>query len=238
VTTLLTVENLSAGYERGAETLHEVSLEVRTGQVVSIIGPNGAGKSTVLRAIFGMTPWRTGSIHFEGAEVLGVRTHEMLSRGVAFIAQGQNIFPELSVARNLEIGAYIRKDRHTVRQDIEAVYEKYPALVPLRNRVAGLLSGGQVRMLEIARALLVRPKLILVDEPSLGLSPLMSAQVFKDLGALKKEGISILIVEQNAEASLRMSEYAYVIEGGRNGMQGPADRMRTDAAVRMAYLGA
>lgn len=238
MTPLLVVENLSAGYERGSETLHEVSLEVRTAQVVSIIGPNGAGKSTVLRAIFGMTPWRTGSIRFEDVDVLSVRTHEMLSRGVAFIAQGQNIFPELSVARNLEIGAYIRRDRHAVRQEIEAVYQKYPALVPLRNRVAGLLSGGQVRMLEIARALLVRPKLILVDEPSLGLSPLMSAQVFNDLRALKKEGISILIVEQNAEASLRMSEYAYVIEGGRNGLRGPAERMRTDTAVRMAYLGA
>ena len=235
---LLTVRDLFAGYERGSETLHGMTLEVRDGQVVSIIGPNGAGKSTVLRAIFGMLPWRKGHVDFQGQSVLGLRSHEMLSAGMAFIAQGQNIFPELSVSRNLELGAYVRKDRAAIRTDLDAVYHKYPALVPLRGKPAGLLSGGQIRMLEIARALLVRPTLILVDEPSLGLSPLMSTQVFRDLKGLREEGIGILLVEQNAEASLRMSDYAYVVEGGRNGPHGPAERIRTDEAVRRNYLGA
>jgi branched-chain amino acid transport system ATP-binding protein len=156
---------------------------------------------------------------------------------MSFVPQGHNLFPEMTVHENLELGAYIRRDKMVAR-DVEAAYEAFPELAPLRRKVAGYLSGGQMQMLEIARALLLQPRLILIDEPSLGLSPKMAKAVFARIGELRQRGVSILIVEQNAEASLRLSDHAYVVAMGRTTVDGPAELIRTDADVRRAYLGA
>lgn len=234
---LLEVRGLVGGYRPDLDILHGVTLRVDEGEMVSIIGPNGAGKSTVLKAIFGVIKLKAGSVRFAGEDVTGLSPQGRLRRGLSFVPQGHNIFPEMTVHENLELGAYIRSDASAVRRDIDRAYETFPALTPLRHRVAGYLSGGQMQMLEIARSLLLGPKLILLDEPSLGLSPKMAREVFATIADLRRHGVSILIVEQNAEASLRMSDRAYVVVMGTTTMDGAAEAIRTNPDVRRAYLG-
>lgn len=219
------------------EILHRVSLRVDEGEMVSIIGPNGAGKSTVLRAIFGMLRLRRGNVSFTGSDITHVPTMQRLRLGMSYVPQGHSLFPEMTVQENLELGAYIRNDR-AVAHDIKAAYDAFPDLYPMRKRTAGYLSGGQMQMLEMARATLLHPKLILIDEPSLGLSPKVAKSVFAKVAELKASGVAVLIVEQNAEASLRMSDRAYVVTTGEVTHEGSAEVLRTDPEVRRAYLGA
>jgi branched-chain amino acid transport system ATP-binding protein len=234
---LLEVTGLVGGYRPDLDILHGVTLSVREGQMVSIIGPNGAGKSTVLKSIFGLVRVKRGHVTFAGEEITRLSPGERLRRGLSIVPQGHNLFPEMTVHENLELGAYIRKDRD-VAKDLARSYEIFPELAGLRHRTAGYLSGGQMQMLEMARALLLQPRLILIDEPSLGLSPKMSRAVFAKIGELRASGVAVLIVEQNAEASLRMSDHAYVVAMGATTVHGPAEEIRTNADVRRSYLGA
>lgn len=234
---LLQLEGIVAGYEREATVLHDVNMEVQEQQVVSIIGPNGAGKSTVLNAIFGFIPYRTGRVTFDGKDISDWTPARILRAGITFVPQGRNIFPEMTVLENLELGAYIRSDRKSIQRDIERVYESFPILRDRSNQMAGLLSGGQQQMLEMGRAMLLSPKLLLVDEPSMGLSPIMAKEVFAKLREIKATGTAVLMVEQNADASLDMSDYAYVLELGRNKQSGEAQAIRSDPEVRASYLG-
>lgn len=234
---LLEVTDLSGGYRSDLTILHGITMRVEPGQTVSIIGPNGAGKSTILRAIFGMLPSRRGTVAFDGRDISNSSPRQILRGGIAFSPQGRNLFTEMTVEENLRMGAYIRTDHAQVSADVEHALALFPKLEQFRDRVAGRLSGGQMQMLEIARAMLVSPRLLLIDEPSMGLAPRMASEVFETISAVRERGTAILIVEQNAEASLRLSDHAYVIETGSNRMDGPADRIRTDPQVRRAYLG-
>lgn len=233
---LLEVDGVVGGYRPDLDILHGVTLRVEQGQMVSIIGPNGAGKSTVLRSIFGTVKIKSGQVRFDGQDVTRLPPQQRLRLGMSFIPQGHNLFPEMTVHENLELGAYIRRDK-AVTRDIASAYEMFPELSGMRHKVAGYLSGGQMQMLEMARALLLSPRLILIDEPSLGLSPKIARSVFAKIAELKERGVSILIVEQNAEASLRMSDHAYVVAMGTTTTDGPAEQVRTDPDIRRSYLG-
>jgi len=234
---LLEVESVVAGYNKQSEILKGVSLSVGEGQMVSIIGPNGAGKSTVLKAIFGLLKCRSGKVAFADSDLTRLTPRKILQRGMCFVPQGRNVFPEMTVIENLRLGAYTRKDRRKVAKDIERVEELFPILRDRRGQLAGYLSGGEQQMLEMGRAMLLSPKLLLVDEPSMGLSPKMVGEVFNSITEIRGTGTSVLIVEQNADASLRMSDYAYVLELGCNKQHGSAEEIRLDPAVRRAYLG-
>lgn len=235
---LLEVDEVRGGYRADLEIVRAVTLEVRENEMVSIIGPNGAGKSTILKAIFGELRLTSGSIRWRGKKVEALRPGYLLGLGMTFLPQGHNLFPEMSVQDNLELGAFSRKDRAGVKEDIEAVYDRFPVLRKASRKRAGYLSGGQMQMLEIARALLLKPKLMLIDEPSLGLAPKAAHEVFEIIRSLRESGTAILIVEQNAEASLRMSDFAYVVELGTVRLSGPAEEVRSDPRVRKLYLGA
>jgi ABC-type branched-subunit amino acid transport system ATPase component len=234
---LLQVEGIVAGYSKELDILKGVSLNVEEGQVVSIIGPNGAGKSTVFKTIFGILRARQGQIFFKGKEITNVSARELLNNGLCFVPQGRNVFPLMSVAENLELGAYVEKDQKRLKRSLELVYQAFPILRERSDQRAGSLSGGEMQMLEMGRALLLDPDLILLDEPSLGLSPLMAKDVFQKIETINKEGTAILMVEQNADQSLRMSDYAYVLEEGRNKCDGPAEEIRTDEDIKRLYLG-
>jgi ABC-type branched-subunit amino acid transport system ATPase component len=234
---LLQVQGIVAGYSKELDILKGVSLNVEERQVVSIIGPNGAGKSTVFKTIFGILRARQGQIFFKGKEITHASARELLNNGLCFVPQGRNVFPLMSVAENLELGAYVEKDQNRLKRSLEVVYQAFPILRERRDQRAGSLSGGEMQMLEMGRALLLEPDLILLDEPSLGLSPLMAKDVFQKIEMINKEGTSILMVEQNADQSLRMSDYAYVLEEGRNKCDGPAEDIRTDEDIKRLYLG-
>lgn len=235
--TLLNVSDVVSGYDAELDILSGVSLRVESGQMVSIIGPNGAGKSTLLKAIFGVLRVSRGSVRLEGKDLVGLRPDEVLQEGVCFVPQGRNVFTEMTVDENLELGGFIRTDRRELLTDIETVYETFPILHERRQQRAGHLSGGEQQMLEMGRALLLKPRLILLDEPSMGLSPKMAESVFHHVAQIKAQGVAVLIVEQNADASLRMSDHAYVLEMGKNRLDGPADALLHDETVRAAYLG-
>jgi branched-chain amino acid transport system ATP-binding protein len=234
-TALLQVEELWAGYGP-VQVLHGVSFEVRTGEVVVILGANGAGKTTALRAICQMINTR-GRVDFAGTQLVGRSTTDVVRRGVAHVPQGRGTFPELSVHDNLEVGAYVRKDKE-IAADIERWFEVFPRLAERRTQLAGSLSGGEQQMLAIARALMGRPRLLLLDEPSLGLAPIIVQDLFRRLGALNvDQGITMLLVEQNASLAFEIAHRAYVLEAGQIALSGTAAELRGDEAVRRAYLG-
>jgi ABC-type branched-subunit amino acid transport system ATPase component len=234
---LLEVRGIVAGYTKELDILKGVSLDVEEGQVVSIIGPNGAGKSTVFKTIFGLLHATEGQIFFEDHEITDARPKQLLSAGLCFVPQGRNVFPLMTVGENIELGAYVIKDKHHLRRRLEMVYHLFPILEERKGQKAGSLSGGEMQMLEMGRALLLKPRLILLDEPSLGLSPLMAKEVFAKITEVNREGTAILMVEQNADQSLKMSDYAYVLEEGRDKCRGPAEEIRTDAEIKKLYLG-
>jgi ABC-type branched-subunit amino acid transport system ATPase component len=234
---LLEVRGIVAGYTKELDILKGVSLDVEEGQVVSIIGPNGAGKSTVFKTIFGVLHATEGQIFFEDREITDARPKQLLSAGLCFVPQGRNVFPLMTVGENIELGAYVIKDKHHLRRRLEMVYHLFPILEERKGQKAGSLSGGEMQMLEMGRALLLKPRLILLDEPSLGLSPLMAKEVFAKITEVNREGTAILMVEQNADQSLKMSDYAYVLEEGRDKCRGPAEEIRTDAEIKKLYLG-
>mgnify|MGYP001075170590 CR=1 FL=1 len=234
---MLSVQDVRSRYGR-IEVLHGVSLEVKQGEVVAVIGANGAGKTTLMRAISGVQPISGGTISFDGIPLNNVSAHRRVRTGIAQVPEGRHIFGPLSVDENLEIGSWSldRKSRQN-RSTIDWIYQAFPILLEKRRIQAGSLSGGQQQMLAIGRAMMSRPKLLLLDEPSMGLAPIITAQIFDNLRSLKEDGMTILLVEQNANAALEFADRAYVMETGSISIEGPAAEIAGDARVREAYLG-
>jgi branched-chain amino acid transport system ATP-binding protein len=234
---LLEVRDLEVRYG-GIRALNGISLSVPAGSIVTLIGANGAGKSTTLRALSGLVPPSAGSIRFDGAEISGMPAHRIVAAGLAHVPEGRLVFPELTVLENLRMGAYLRNDRKGIAGDLEWVGEFFPRLKERRSQLAGTLSGGEQQMLAIGRALMARPRCLMLDEPSLGIAPLLVETIFERLTALNRErGMTMLLVEQNASLALRVSTYAYVLETGLIHLEGPSAEIRNRPEVKAAYLG-
>ena len=233
---MLKVTNLVVSYG-GIEALKGISFEVDQGQIVTLIGANGAGKSTTLRTISGLVPPKDGRICFEGRDITDFNTQKIVETGIAMVPEGRRVFANLSVLENLRIGAYLRKDKEEIEEDINYVYDLFPRLKERSWQLAGTLSGGEQQMLAVGRAVMTRPKLIMMDEPSLGLAPLVVKDIFKIILTLKSTGMTVLLIEQNANAALRCADQAYVLETGRITMSGTGASLLADQRVRDAYLG-
>ena len=233
---LLRVDGIDAAYGK-VQILHGVSMVVRPAEVVSIIGPNGAGKSTVLKSVMGILKPSAGEIVFAGQPIAGLRPDQVVRRGVAYVPQGRIVFRDMTVVENLEMGAYTLGDKRRQRELMEQVYAIFPRLGERPGQQAGTMSGGEQQMLAMGRAMMSEPKMILMDEPSLGLAPLFVEQVFERIGELKAQGMTLLIVEQNAVKSLSISDRAYVLELGRNRFTGSGADLLADPRVRRLYLG-
>ena len=233
---LLTVTKLRAGYGP-IDALHDIDLSVEDGEIVALIGANGAGKSSTLNSICGLVRIRSGSVTFDGQDLARVPAHEIVKLGLAQSPEGRKIFPRLTVLENLQMGAFTRRDKAEIAADIEKMYALFPILKERKGQAGGLLSGGQQQMLAIARALMARPKLLLLDEPSLGLAPQIVSQIFGVIRDLNQQGMSILLVEQNARMALKVAHRGYVLETGRVTMSDKADVILNDPRVRAAYLG-
>jgi branched-chain amino acid transport system ATP-binding protein len=233
---LLEVRNLHAGYGP-IEVLKGVSLEVDPGEIVAIIGANGAGKTTLLMSISGCLSARAGEITFADRAINGVPAHNIVQLGICHSPEGRKIFPRLSVIENLEMGAFTRRDKHAIAQDIQRVFELFPILKDRRNQAGGTLSGGEQQMLAVARALMGRPRLLLLDEPSLGLAPLVVLKIFEVIRELNAQGMAILLVEQAARLALKLAHRGYVLETGTITMSDRAEALLNDPRVQDAYLG-
>jgi branched-chain amino acid transport system ATP-binding protein len=233
---LLEVKNLTAAYG-ATQVLFDVSFSLAAGQITAILGANGAGKTTTLRAICQAV--RTGgSILFDGQQLVGMSTESVVRMGVAHVPDGRGTFTSLSVEDNLKLGAYVRRDRAEVAHDIERAYARFPRLKERRNQQAGTLSGGEQQMLAISRALMLRPRMLLLDEPSFGLAPLIVAEIFRIMRRINEEDrVSMLLVEQNASLALDLAHHAYLLETGRIAVSGPSETIKNDETVRRVYLG-
>jgi len=240
-TTILTVENLIVRY--GAiEALHGVSLQVIEGQIVTLIGANGAGKSSLLRCISALVPAAKGCIKYaerDGnlTDLCRTSAHCVVEKGISHVPEGRGIFPNMTVTENLDLGAYLRRDKAAIASDLERVFQLFPRVKERRNQMAGTMSGGEQQMLAIGRALMSRPRILLMDEPSLGLAPLLVEQIFRIIAEINKQGVTVLLVEQNAHMALQIAHYAYVLETGTIPLQGPAAEVKGNDQVRKAYLG-
>jgi len=232
---MLTVDNLHV-YYGGIHALKGIHLSVEEGQIVTLIGANGAGKSTALRTIVGLVRPRSGSVQFYHDEITRLSTHQIIKRGIGIAPEGRRVFPNLTVLENLELGAYNRSHKE-YEEGLEWVYSLFPRLRERHKQLAGTLSGGEQQMLALGRALMSRPDLVLLDEPSLGLAPLIVAEVFNTIQTINEQGATILLVEQNAMAALHVADYAYVLETGRVTLEGPGKELLKDERVRKAYLG-
>ena len=237
---LLSVKGLVAGYG-SVEVLHQISLEVHEGEIVTLIGGNGAGKSTTLMCISGIVPLRAGEIRFAGERINavggGVRADRLVGRGLVQVPEGRRIFPRMTVLENLMMGAYGRDDRDGIARDLEQVYALFDILRQRSSQLGGTLSGGEQQMLAIGRAILSKPRLLMMDEPSMGIAPLLVARIFEAVKELNRKGLTILLVEQNARAALRLAHRGYVLETGRVTLTDDAPRLLVDPRVREAYLG-
>lgn len=233
---LLELESLKVSYG-GIEAVSDLSMSIGQGELVALIGANGAGKSTTLRALCGLVIPESGAIRFNGDNISGTATHLIARRGIALVPEGRGIFTRLSVAENLAMGAFMRNDRPAIKQDTDRIYQLFPRLAERRTQRAGTLSGGEQQMLAIGRAVLSRPALLLLDEPSMGLAPLMVTKIFETIQAISSEGVTILLVEQNAKLALRVSRRAYVLESGRVVLAGDSHELMHNDQVRHAYLG-
>jgi branched-chain amino acid transport system ATP-binding protein len=233
---LLAITDLSVSYG-GIQALQDVSLSVRAGEVVTLIGANGAGKSTTLRSISRIVPFRQGQIVYDGQEIGRMRPDQVVRLGIAQVPEGRRMLARQSVLDNLLLGAYTRAGTAEIRADVERQCERFPVLAARRHQLAGTLSGGEQQMLAIARALMSRPRLVLLDEPSLGLAPLIVRGIFAIIRELHAAGVTVLLVEQNAHAALQIADRGYVLEAGRLTMSGPAGTLLGDDRVRKAYLG-
>ncbi len=233
---MLEIRNVTAGYGQFT-ALWDVSLRVAAGETVAIVGPNGAGKTTVLRVISGLVLPRAGEIVFRGAPLTGRPAHEIVARGIAHVPEGRRIFPALTVAENLRMGAFLPAARRAFRESLERVDALFPVLAERRRQRAGSLSGGEQQMLAIGRALMSRPALILLDEPSMGLAPVIVLRLFDLIRRIREEGYTILIVEQNVRQVLRLADRAYLLEAGRLKMEGRSDELSEQEFVRKAYVG-
>jgi branched-chain amino acid transport system ATP-binding protein len=233
---LLEVEGLRAAYGQ-VRVLEAIDFSIERGRRVAMLGPNGAGKTTVLRALSGMVK-TSGRMEFDGRSIAGKATADIARRGVAHVPEGRGTFPSLSVEENLRLGAYVRRDGSAVREDVGRCYGWFPRLEERRRQQAGNLSGGEQQMLALARALMLRPRLLMLDEPSLGLAPILTRELFRVLGEIcDEQGMTVLLVEQNANLALDFADHAYVLESGRIALEGEADRIKGDDEVRRSYLG-
>jgi branched-chain amino acid transport system ATP-binding protein len=233
---MLTLDNVSVNY--GAiEALTGISMHVEAGEVVTLIGANGAGKTTTLRTITGLLEPREGKITFEGEDISGRATHRLVAKGISMSPEGRGVFANLSVRENLQMGAYLKKDKRAIAADMERAFQMFPRLKERESQKAGTLSGGEQQMLAIGRALMSQPRLLLLDEPSLGLAPLVVHTIFESIDEIKSKGTTILLVEQNAHAALKHSDRAYVLETGRIVMEGSSKTLAADPRIKEAYLG-
>ena len=233
---LLKVTDLVVSYG-GIEALKGISFEVDQGKIVTLIGANGAGKSTTVRTISGLVTPKSGRIYYEGRDITDFNTQKIVECGIAMVPEGRRVFANLTVLENLRIGAYLRKDKDVIEEDIQYVYELFPRLKERTWQLAGTLSGGEQQMLAVGRAVMTRPKLIMMDEPSLGLAPLVVKDIFKIITTLKSTGMTVLLIEQNANAALHCCDYAYVLETGRIITSGTGDELLASEAIQEAYLG-
>jgi branched-chain amino acid transport system ATP-binding protein len=233
---LLTLEGVHTFYGR-IEALKGISLEVREGEIVTLIGANGAGKSTTLRSISGLNQPRKGSITFQGRDITRRSPHEIVELGISQSPEGRRLFPRMSVLENLEMGAFQRKNRSEIKEDIERVYSLFPRLAERKSQKGGTLSGGEQQMCAMGRALMARPKLLMLDEPSLGLAPIFVEKIFEIIGEINEQGTTVLLVEQNALMALDASSRGYVLETGRVVLTDDAARLRENEQVRKTYLG-
>ena len=233
---LLTAYGITAGYGK-LDILHHVSLEVSAGELVSVIGPNGAGKSTAFKTIVGFLRPKSGRVVFNGEEITGLRPDVVLRRGLAYVPQGRLVFAQMTVLENLEMGAYIVEDRAKITAALEAVYALFPVLFERKRQKAGTMSGGEQQMVAIGRALMTSPRLILLDEPSLGLSPKFVTLIFDKLVEMKRAGYTLMLVEQNAARALAIADRAYALELGRNRFEGAGTALLADPEVKRLYLG-
>ena len=233
---MLKIDNIDV-YYGAIHALKGISLEVNEGEIVTLIGANGAGKSTTLRTISGLLKPKTGSITFLGQSIAGVRAHEIVKKGISQVPEGRRVFAEMTVMENLDLGAFVRKDKAGIQQDLKHVFELFPRLEERKNQSAGTLSGGEQQMLAMGRALMSRPKLLLLDEPSMGLAPLLIKEIFNIIVDINKSGTTVLLVEQNANMALSIANRAYVLETGRITLSGTGAELAASDAVKKAYLG-
>lgn len=233
---MLKIDNLVVAYG-GIEALKGISLEVEEGKIISLIGANGAGKSTTLRSIMGLVKPKSGTINYMGKNLLEMQTQDMVRHGITLVPEGRRVFPNLTVLENLKIGAFARNDEKNIKEDMEWIYSLFPRLKERTWQLAGTLSGGEQQMLAVGRALMSRPKLMMMDEPSLGLAPLIVKDIFTIIKEVNKQGVTILLIEQNANAALRISDVGYVMETGRITMKGTGAELLANPDVKKAYLG-
>ena len=233
---MLKVTDLKVNYG-GIEALKGISFDVRQGQIVTLIGANGAGKSTTLRAISGLVRPSNGSINFMGRDITSLNSQKIVAEGIAMVPEGRRVFANLTVKENLKIGAYLRKDKDEIEEGIKDIYRRFPRLKEREWQLAGTLSGGEQQMLAVGRAMMAKPKLLMMDEPSLGLAPLVVKDIFSIIRDLKSEGITILLIEQNANAALRCADFGFVMETGSITMTGSGQELLVNEAVKSAYLG-
>ena len=233
---MLELQDLQVSYG-GIQALKGISLTVEQGQIVTLIGANGAGKSTTLRAISGLEKVKAGKIFYNGVDITGMPSKYMVEQGLIMSPEGRRIFPDMTVLENLRIGAYLRRDTAQISKDIEHMYELFPRLKERSWQMAGTLSGGEQQMLAVGRALMSKPKLLMLDEPSLGLAPLVVRDIFSIIKTIRAEGVTVLLIEQNANAALKIADRGYVLETGRITLEGTGHELLTNEAVRAAYLG-
>ncbi|MET3629404.1 branched-chain amino acid transport system ATP-binding protein [Burkholderia sp. 572] len=233
---MLKIKGLQVNYG-GIQAVKGVDMEVRQGELVTLIGANGAGKTTTMKAITGLKPYSAGDIEYDGKSIKGVPTHELLKRGLAMVPEGRGIFARMSIVENMQMGAYLRNDTEQIKKDVDRMFGFFPRLKERATQLAGTLSGGEQQMLAMSRAILSKPKLLLLDEPSMGLSPIMVEKIFEVVREISKEGITVLLVEQNARLALQAADRGYVMDSGTVTMEGDAKQMLDDPKVRAAYLG-
>ena len=233
---MLKIDNINL-YYGVIHALHDISLEVKKGEIVTLIGANGAGKTSTLRAISSLQPIKSGTITFKGKDLNKMPAHKIVSLGLSHVPEGRRVFPDLTVRENLELGAFLRKDKAGIKQDMEMVFDKFPRLKERQKQLSGTLSGGEQQMLAIGRALMNRPEMLILDEPSMGLAPLVVKDIFDNIVEINKAGTTILLVEQNANMALAIADRAYVLETGKIVKSGDAKALLNDDSIRSAYLG-
>ena len=233
---MLKVDNIDV-YYGAIHAIKGISIEVPKGEIVTLVGSNGAGKSTTLRTISGLMKPKNGTILFEDKNIVGVQAHKIVGMGLCQVPEGRHVFANMSVMENLELGAYLRNDKDGIARDLEDVFKKFPRLLERKDQISGTLSGGEQQMLAMGRALMSRPRLLLLDEPSMGLAPLLVKEIFNIIKEINESGTTVLLVEQNANMALSIADKAYVLEPGRIALAGTAQELASSEAVRKAYLG-
>lgn len=233
---MLKVDNIDV-YYGAIHAIKGISIEVPKGEIVTLVGSNGAGKSTTLRTISGLMKPKNGTILFEDKNIVGVPAHKIVGMGLCQVPEGRHVFANMSVMENLELGAYLRNDKYGIARDLEDVFKKFPRLLERKDQISGTLSGGEQQMLAMGRALMSRPRLLLLDEPSMGLAPLLVKEIFNIIKEINESGTTVLLVEQNANMALSIADKAYVLETGRIALAGTAQELASSEAVRKAYLG-